>query len=160
MIKDKIIELDINDIKPYKNNPRFNDNAVEYVKNSIKKYKYTQPIIVDKDNVVIAGHTRLKALKELGYTKVEVIRREDLTPEEAKELRLVDNKTSEYAEWDIEKLAEELEDIDIDMTEFGVEDVDIEEPVEYKNKELNVEDYEDDKFDIECPKCHFRFNKE
>lgn len=63
MIKDKIIELDINDIKPYKNNPRFNDNAVEYVKNSIQKYKYTQPIIVDKDNVVIARTYKTESLK-------------------------------------------------------------------------------------------------
>lgn len=63
MIKDKIIELDIEKIKPYENNPRFNDNAVEYVKNSIKKYKYTQPIIVDKDNVVIARTYKTESLK-------------------------------------------------------------------------------------------------
>lgn len=63
MIKDKIIELDIEEIKPYENNPRFNDNAVEYVKNSIKKYKYTQPIIVDKDNVVIARTYKTESIK-------------------------------------------------------------------------------------------------
>lgn len=63
MIKDKIIELDIEKIKPYENNPRFNDNAVEYVKNSIKKYKYTQPIIVDKDNVVIARTYKTESIK-------------------------------------------------------------------------------------------------
>ena len=63
MIKDKIIELDIEEMKPYENNPRFNDNAVEYVKNSIKKYKYTQPIIVDKDNVVIARTYKTESIK-------------------------------------------------------------------------------------------------
>jgi len=63
VIKDKIIELDIEEIKPYENNPRFNDNAVEYVKNSIKKYKYTQPIIVDKDNVVIARTYKTESIK-------------------------------------------------------------------------------------------------
>jgi ParB-like chromosome segregation protein Spo0J len=63
VIKDKIIELDIDEIKPYENNPRFNDNAVEYVKNSIKKYKYTQPIIVDKDNVVIARTYKTESIK-------------------------------------------------------------------------------------------------
>lgn len=140
MIKDKIIELDINDIKPYKNNPRFNDNAVEYVKNSIAKFDYVQPIVIDKNNEVIIGHTRLAALKELGRTKVEVIKREDLTDEEVKALRIADNKTSEYAEWDIEKLAEELENIDIDMTEFGVEDIeaDIETEVIEDNFEVEI----------------------
>ena len=69
MIKDKIIELDIEEIKPYENNPRFNDNAVEYVKNSIKKYKYTQPIIVDKDNVVIARTYKTESIKRIRLYK-------------------------------------------------------------------------------------------
>jgi ParB-like chromosome segregation protein Spo0J len=69
VIKDKIIELDIDEIKPYENNPRFNDNAVEYVKNSIKKYKYTQPIIVDKDNVVIARTYKTESIKRIRLYK-------------------------------------------------------------------------------------------
>ena len=137
MIKDKIIEMSIDDIKPYEKNPRFNDHAVEYVKNSIKKFKYTQPIIVDKNNIVIAGHTRLKALKELGYDKVEVIKREDLTDEEAKALRLADNKVAEMAEWDFELLDEELADLDMDMTDFGFEDFEIE--------DFNEEDLDEEK---------------
>ena len=143
--------MSIDDIKPYENNPRFNDNAVEYVKNSIKKFKYTQPIIVDKNNVVIAGHTRLKALKELGYDKVEVIKREDLTDEEAKALRLADNKVAEMAEWDFELLDEELADLE-DMTDFGFqnfEDIDLDSFFEKTNSEKQ----EEKKKTIKCPKC-------
>lgn len=157
MIKDKIIELDINDIKPYKNNPRFNDNAVEYVKNSIAKFDYVQPIVIDKNNEIIIGHTRLAALKELGRTKVEVIKREDLTDEEVKALRIADNKTNEYAEWDIEKLAEELENIDIDMTEFGVEDIEADiEPLEY-NEPVGGGSEPKVKEKIQCPNCKLEF---
>ena len=160
MNKLEIKYVDIDDIKPYENNPRFNDNAVEYVKNSIKEFGFKVPMILDKDNTIVCGHTRYKSALELGLKEIPVIYADDLTEEQIKAFRIADNKVSEFADWDIELLDEELQNIDIDMTEFGVEDVDIEEPIEYKNKELNVEDYEDDKFEIECPKCHFRFNKE
>lgn len=127
MNKLEIKYVDIEDIKPYENNPRFNDNAVEYVKNSIKEFGFKVPMILDKDNKIVTGHTRYKSALELGLKEIPVIYADDLTEEQIKAFRIADNKVSEFADWDIELLAEELENIDIDMTEFGVEDVDIEE---------------------------------
>lgn len=129
MNKLEIKYVDIEDIKPYENNPRFNDNAVEYVKNSIKEFGFKVPMILDKDNKIVCGHTRYKASLELGLKEIPVIYADDLTEEQIKAFRIADNKVSEFADWDIELLDEELENIDIDMTEFGVEDVDIEEPI-------------------------------
>ena len=100
----EIIQVGINDIKPYPNNPRNNDNAVEVVVNSIKEFGFKVPIIVDKDNVIVAGHTRLKAAKKLGLKYVPCIVAGDLTEEQVKAFRLADNKTSELAQWDFELL--------------------------------------------------------
>ena len=100
--------LSITEIKPYDNNPRKNDDAVEEVANSIKAFGFKNPIIVDKNRVIIAGHTRLKAAQKLGLTMVPVIVAEDLTEDQANALRLADNKTAEIAKWDKKKLEEEL----------------------------------------------------
>ena len=88
------------DIKPYQKNPRKNDKAVTAVANSIREYGFQSPIIVDRDGVIIAGHTRYKAAKRLRLSTVPVIVAAELTPEQAKELRIADNSTSEVAEWD------------------------------------------------------------
>lgn len=104
----KIIDFKIDSLKEYKNNPRFNDAAVVKVAASIKEFGFKVPIVVDKDNVIIAGHTRLKAAKSLGLDTVPCIIADDLTEEQVKAFRLADNKTGELAEWDIEKLHEEL----------------------------------------------------
>ena len=104
----QIQEVDIGLVKPYDNNPRQNDNAVEKVAKSIKEYGFRNPIIVDGDNVIIAGHTRLRAAKSLGLTKVPVVVVTDLSPEKVKAFRLDDNKTAEFAEWDLAKLGEEF----------------------------------------------------
>ena len=104
---------------PYERNPRKNDPAVEAVAASIREFGFQSPIILDKDGVVIAGHTRLKAAKLLGMEKVPVIR-SGLSGEKAKAYRLADNRTGELAEWDIDLLDAELSEIvDIDMSEFG-----------------------------------------
>ena len=117
-----IIELKIEDVKPYENNPRKNEKAVDKVADSIRQFGFKVPIIIDKNNVIVAGHTRLKAAEKLGLKTVPVILADDLTEEQIKAFRLVDNKTAEFAEWDFEKLAEELEGIsDIDMTDFWFE---------------------------------------
>jgi len=119
-ISDIVKIMDINALKPYPNNPRKNEHAIEPVANSIREFGFKQPIIVDKNNVIIAGHTRLLAAKELGMTKVPVIVADDLDPEQVKAYRLADNKTGELAGWDFEKLDIELGDIaDIDMSDFG-----------------------------------------
>lgn len=109
----------INDIKPYEKNPRKNDEAVEYVANSIKEFGFKVPIVIDKDNIIIAGHTRYKASKKLGIKEVPCIIADDLTEEQIKAYRLADNKVSEKSEWDIDLLSQELDDIfDIDMELF------------------------------------------
>lgn len=120
----KVIAMAVKDLVPYANNPRNNEAAVDTVAKSIKEFGFTNPIVVDSDNVVINGHTRLLAAEKLGLAKVPVIRKEDLTPEQVKAFRLVDNKTSELSGWDFEKLdAEiaELQAMDFDMSEFEFE---------------------------------------
>lgn len=102
----KIIDMDIKELKPYKRNPRKNDGAVEAVANSIKEFGFYVPIVVDRNNEIICGHTRLKAAKKLKMKKVPVIRAEDLTPEQVKAFRIADNSVSEFAEWDISYLTE------------------------------------------------------
>lgn len=120
----KIIETPIEQLKPYANNPRLNDNAVDAVAASIKEFGFKVPIVVDGENVIINGHTRLKAAHKLGLKQVPVIVADDLTPEQVKAFRLADNKTGELAEWDMDKLDIELGSIaEIDMAEFGFDDI-------------------------------------
>lgn len=123
------------DIVPYENNPRKNDEAVKYVAESIKEFGFKVPIVIDKDNIIVAGHTRLKAAKRLKLDEVPCIVADDLTEEQIKAFRLADNKVGEKADWDFDLLFDELEDIiDIDMELFGFD----EEPVE-KYDEKNDE---------------------
>lgn len=120
----EIINKKIDDLIPYEKNPRLNDDAVEYVANSIKKFGFKVPIIIDKNNVIVAGHTRLKASKKLGLTEVPCIIAEDLNEEQIRAFRLADNKVNEVAEWDFNLLDLELDDItNIDMTDFGFEEI-------------------------------------
>ena len=133
-----IVYKKVKDLIPYENNPRNNEVAVDYVANSIKEFGFKVPVVVDKDNVVVAGHTRLKACEKLGIDEVPCIVADDLTPEQVKAFRLADNKTSELAEWDMDKLDIELGEIpDIDMSAFGfdIEIDDIEEVQEVKEDE-------------------------
>ena len=104
---------------PYVNNPRKNDKAVDVVAGSIQEFGFKNPIIVDKDNVIVAGHTRLLAARKLELEEVPVIRVEDLTEQQIKAFRLADNKTAEFAEWDMELLALELEGLDDIFTGFN-----------------------------------------
>ena len=116
----EIINIDINKLKPYKNNPRKNDEAVDAVAESIKEFGFKVPIIVDKNYEIIAGHTRYKAAKKLKLKKVPVIYADDLSEEQVKAFRLADNKVSEIATWDFDLLNFELSEIDeIDMSKFG-----------------------------------------
>lgn len=115
-------EIKLKDIKPYGKNPRKNDDAVPYVAESIKQFGFKVPIVIDKNNVIVAGHTRYKAAKKLGFKSVPCIIADDLTDEQIKAIRLADNKVSEKAEWDLDLLDSEIEGIfDIDMTDFGFE---------------------------------------
>ena len=123
IVKEEIVYKSLDEIKEYENNPRQNDEAVEYVANSIKEFGFRNPIILDKDNVIIAGHTRYKASQQLKLKEVPCIYANDLTEEQVKAFRLADNKVSEVAEWDETALEEELNNIfNIDMTDFNFTD--------------------------------------
>ena len=115
----QIIYKKIDEVIPYENNPRKNEQAVDYVAKSIEEFGFKNPIIIDKNNVIVAGHTRLLAAKKLGLKEVPTIMADDLTEEQVKAFRLADNKVAEFAEWDDDLLKMELDDIDIDMADFG-----------------------------------------
>lgn len=115
----QIVTLSMREIVPYKNNPRNNIPAIDAVAESIRQNGYRARIIVDENHVIIAGHTRYFALKKLGYTEAEVQMETDMTEEQKKKYRLLDNKTNEYAEWDFDKLTKELENLDFGGFDFG-----------------------------------------
>ncbi len=106
------IELwNLADVKPYPNNPRANDQAVEAVANSLREFGFRQPIVVDTDGVIVCGHTRWKAAKKLGLAKVPVHVAKDLTAEQIRAYRIADNKTAELAEWNFDLLSIELSEL-------------------------------------------------
>ena len=109
----------LSELKPYENNPRVNDEAVDDVAESIRQCSYIAPIIVDEDGVILAGHTRYKALKKLGYQECEVVVASNLTEAQKKKYRLYDNKMAEMASWDQKKLSAELCDVDFQGYDFG-----------------------------------------
>ena len=147
-----IKEISISQLHEYENNPRNNDGAVDAFAASIEEFGFKVPIIIDSENIIVAGHTRLKAAKKLGLDTVPCIVADDLTPEQIKAFRLADNKTGELAGWDFAKLEEELSGISeqFDTTAFGFaaeDDIDIDglfEETEEKEKEPKQ---------IQCPHC-------
>lgn len=132
----QIYDINLTELKPYTNNPRLNDDAVKYVKKSIEDFGFKVPLVIDKNNVIVTGHTRYKACKELGYETVPCIRADDLTDEQIKAFRIADNAVGEIATWDNEKLELELQELNIDMSDFNVEmpEIDLEIPIEYGNE--------------------------
>ena len=120
---DKIVVLPISEVRPYEKNPRKNEKAVKYVKESIRQFGFKVPIVIDSNRVVVCGHTRLLAAKSLGMTEVPCIMADDLTDDQVKAFRLADNKVGEFAEWDMDLLGDELDAIadasDIDMEASG-----------------------------------------
>ena len=119
----QVIQMKLTDLIPYENNPRINDDAIDVVANSIKEFGFKNPIIIDKDNVIVCGHTRRLAAIKLGLTEVPCIRADDLTEDQIKAFRVADNKTSELSTWDLDKLKIELGDIELNMADFGFEDL-------------------------------------
>ena len=148
----QIHDISISQLREYENNPRNNDSAVDAVAESIREFGFKVPIVIDGDNIIVCGHTRVKAAQKLGMETVPCIIANDLTPEQIKAFRLADNKTGELAGWDFAKLEEELSALDgFDMSAFGFvekEDVDIdsffEDAEEKKEKEPKR---------IQCPHC-------
>lgn len=141
-----IIEKRLEELIPYENNPRNNDEAVRYVAESIKEFGFKVPIIIDKNNVIVAGHTRYKASKQLGIVEVPCIIAEDLTEEQVKAFRLADNKVGEIATWDFEKLALETSELEsFDMTLFGFDEEKEEEPADIEEDDFEMEPPEEPK---------------
>lgn len=156
----QLIEIATTDLIEYENNPRKNEDAVQYVAESIRQFGFKVPCIVDRNNVLVAGHTRLKAAKFLGMEKVPCIVADDLSEEQIQAFRLADNKVSEFAEWDEELLAIELSEIvDIDMTDFGFSfDIDEESVEDDKyTTEVNIPQYE---ITGDCPTIADMYNME
>ena len=118
----KIVYKKTDEIIPYENNPRFNDNAVEAVAKSIKEFGFKVPIVIAKDNVIVTGHTRHRSAKLLGLKEVPCVIAEDLTPEQIQAYRIADNKTGEIAEWNFDLLPleiRELQEADFDLSLLG-----------------------------------------
>ena len=119
----QIIEMAVKDLKPYEKNPRKNDEAVKYVAESIRRFGFNVPIVIDKDNTIVCGHTRWKASKQLKLKTVPCIMKDDLTDEQIRAYRLADNRVAEKAEWDLALLDTELAEIEtIDMTLLGFDE--------------------------------------
>lgn len=147
----QIIEKAIDELREYENNPRHNDGAVDAVAASIREFGFKVPVIIDSEGVLVAGHTRVRAARQLGLETVPCIVADDLTPEQIRAFRLADNKTGELAGWDFSKLEEELAGLDMDMSLFGFED----------HGEVDVDDFfeeaaekaEKEPKKIQCPHC-------
>lgn len=162
----EIRNISTKDLVPYDRNTKKHDKTqINNVAESIKQYGFVQPIVIDKNNIVVIGHCRLLAAKQLKMEEVPCVCVEDLTEEQVKTLRIVDNKSNE-SEWDFDILPDELSDLDFsnfDFT-FGIDDEE-EETVTSQPKEANgaveygTEDFSDEKFECECPRCGFKFNR-
>lgn len=155
-MSNEVINMNIGDVIPYDNNPRKNETAVGAVANSIKEFGFKQPIVVDADNIVIVGHTRLKAAKQLKMKQVPVIVADDLTAEQVKMYRLADNRVGELSEWDAASLLQELEGLDgsgLAFGDFGFNgDFFDEEGIDFEQGATSdSEAQEDDDFDVTPP---------
>jgi site-specific DNA-methyltransferase (adenine-specific) len=153
----EVIEKKISELTPYENNPRRNDEAVKYVAESIKQFGFKVPLVIDKNGIIVAGHTRYKAAMELGIEEVPCIIADDLTEEQIKAFRLADNKVGEIAQWDQELLNFELDEIDIDMTDFGfIEMADLDVDGFFEDAEPKEPKPEEEK-EVQCPHCGMFF---
>lgn len=144
--------MNIEQLIPYANNARHNEKAIDKVASSIQEFGFKNPIIVDKNHEIIAGHTRLLAAKKLGMTEVPTIKADDLTPEQVKAFRIADNKTAEYSEWNFELLAQELEELKLENYDLSLTGFDFSEAEQLLDSfKEETEEIEEDDFEIEIP---------
>ena len=150
-MKEEIVYKKVKDLRGNPNNPRKNDNAVDVVAKSIEKYGFRNPLIIDENNVVWCGNTRLKASKKLGLEEVPCIIVNDLTEQQMTELALLDNKTNEIAEWDTDMLKEIFEDVDLSDFELEWNLPVINNELEFNTDDADVKEVE--KHLCKCPMC-------
>ena len=145
----EIIYKNINELKKYEKNPRNNQNSIVEVAKSLKEFGFKVPIIIDENNVIICGHTRYEASKLLSINKIPCIIANDLTEEQIRAFRIVDNKVSEFSQWDYEKLKEELKKIDINIFDFKF----------FEELNIHDDDFIKEKLEKEyiCPNCGEKF---
>lgn len=149
----QIINMRVDELRAYDKNPRRNDDAVEYVANSIREFGFKVPVVIDNNNTIVCGHTRVKAAVKLGMGEVPCIVADDLTPAQIKAFRLADNKVGELALWDWDLLSDEMEELDelgVDMSDFGFLSLDDEEEPEEAPKDLSGEVKDVFEVIIEC----------
>ena len=149
----------ISEIRPYENNPRDNSKAIDAVAASIREFGFKVPIVIDKNGVIVAGHTRYEASKKLGLEEVPCVIADDLTDEQVKAFRLVDNKTAELASWNPELLEVEMSAIEsIDMTEYGFDLTEITDEDKMEDQEdIDLAVVKGGSRECECPACGFKF---
>jgi site-specific DNA-methyltransferase (adenine-specific) len=154
----KIINKNLKDVKPYENNPRKNDKAVDLVAESIKEFGFKVPVVIDKNNVIVSGHTRYKAAKKLGLDTIPCVVADDLTDQQIKAFRIADNKVAEGSQWDFILLTDELHDIDDLFTGFNDDEIQslFKEPEALDLEDKPIGEKEDIKV-YHCPKCGFEF---
>ena len=159
--------IKIEELKPYENNARIHTpEQLEMIGNSLKEFGFINPVIIDENNMILAGHGRTEAAKLIGIKEVPYRRITNLDEDHKKAYILADNKLFDMGKWDYDLLHSEAESIDLDMSKFGYEeflksdftDEDDENTIEH-NKELNISDYDDENFKYKCPNCNFSFNK-
>lgn len=160
-----IQDISVEQITPYENNPRINNKAAEVVRDSITKYGFTNPILLNKQNVIVSGHARFKAALALGLKTVPCLYIEDLTEAQIREFRIIVNKSGEYSEWDFGKLNQELSHIgELDRAEtkdlanmFGLAIGDKANKSELTKDKQEKSETEDDNV-VTCPYCGHSFN--
>lgn len=122
-IKKSLISVRVEDLKPYAGNPRHNNESAKMVAKSIEQFGYINPVVVDENLVILAGNTRTKALKLLGYTEVDVLMVEGLTEAQKNGFVITDNRSAEYSKWNVSALERMLENMELDadmLAEFGI----------------------------------------
>ena len=162
----KVANRNLAELTPYAGNAKKHDSTqIANVAESIKQFGFVQPIVIDRNGVIVIGHCRALAAEKLGMKEVPCVCVDDLTPEQVNALRIVDNKSNE-SPWDFDILPDELADIDLSDFDFdfGVDDEEEEtvtsEPKEATGAvEYGTEDFSDEKFECECPRCGFKFNR-
>lgn len=159
----KIEKISIEEIKPYENNAKLHPSEqIEQIKKSIEEFGNNDPIAVDENNVIIEGHGRYQALKELGFNEIEIIKLTHLNEQQKKAYILAHNKLTMNTGFDFDTLNLELDAIsDFDMSDFGFV-IDLQKDNQNINeiREIDTSDFDDEKFDLECPRCGFRCNDE